>query len=99
LEQRDTDRYGRIVGIVIVGSININENLLQTGLAWHYKHFDKTQSGLKWRRLQGKTKKRFGRRKILLHLGSGGKNECVKGLKKLLPGRQEVTGSNPVFST
>jgi micrococcal nuclease len=40
--QKDIDRYDRIVGIVVVAdSINLNEMLLKTGLAWHYKYFDK----------------------------------------------------------
>jgi len=49
VQHTDTDRYGRIVGIVTVGSINVNENLLKTGLAWHYKHFDKNP---KWAKME-----------------------------------------------
>jgi endonuclease YncB( thermonuclease family) len=39
--QTDTDRYGRIVGIVTnPENININEALLKAGMAWHYKKYD-----------------------------------------------------------
>jgi endonuclease YncB( thermonuclease family) len=36
------DRYGRAVAIVKVDTTNINESLLRTGLAWHYKQYDNT---------------------------------------------------------
>lgn len=50
VEQTDVDRYGRVVGIVIINdSINLNERLLQAGLAWHYSNFDKNPD---WRRLE-----------------------------------------------
>lgn len=42
IEQRDVDRYGRTVAIVYNSKgININEQLLREGLAWHYKEYDK----------------------------------------------------------
>jgi endonuclease YncB( thermonuclease family) len=41
VKQTDTDRYGRIVGIVFnPESINVNEALLKAGMAWHYKKYD-----------------------------------------------------------
>ncbi|MEN5378907.1 thermonuclease family protein [Sphingobacterium kitahiroshimense] len=41
IDIKDIDRYGRTVGIVwTVDSINLNLELLRSGLAWHYKHFD-----------------------------------------------------------
>lgn len=40
VEKKDTDRYGRIVGIVTVDGVNVNEALLKAGLAWHYKTYD-----------------------------------------------------------
>lgn len=40
IEEIDTDRYGRVVGIVTVDGVNVNEALLQAGLAWHYKTYD-----------------------------------------------------------
>lgn len=34
----DLDRYGRMVAWVYVDSLNLNEELVRHGLAWHYKH-------------------------------------------------------------
>ena len=38
-----TDRYGRTVGVVHVGSKCLNEALLRAGLAWHYKQYSKSK--------------------------------------------------------
>jgi len=41
VKEMDVDQYGRIVGIVFIAdTINLNERLLQAGLAWHYKAYD-----------------------------------------------------------
>lgn len=41
VKEMDVDRYGRIVGIVYISdTINLNERLLEAGLAWHYKAYD-----------------------------------------------------------
>jgi endonuclease YncB( thermonuclease family) len=40
VQQRDVDRYGRVVGIVTVDGVNVNEALLKAGLVWHYKRYD-----------------------------------------------------------
>ncbi len=37
----DTDRYGRSVGVVTEGSININEMLVRKGFAWTYDRYCK----------------------------------------------------------
>lgn len=50
----DTDRYGRIVGIAIVSGVNVNEELLKAGLAWHYKQYDKN---IAWDELEMQAKK------------------------------------------
>lgn len=34
------DRYGRILGIAFLDTININERLLAAGMAWHFKRYD-----------------------------------------------------------
>ncbi|MDU1889620.1 MAG: thermonuclease family protein [Dysgonomonas sp.] len=34
-----TDRYGRILGVLYIDSINVNEALIRHGLAWHYKRY------------------------------------------------------------
>jgi len=50
VEQLDTDRYGRVVGVVYINdTINLNERLLEAGLAWHYKSYD---SSLEWARIE-----------------------------------------------
>lgn len=36
----DDDRYGRMVGLVIVGKDTLNTELLKAGLAWHYNRYD-----------------------------------------------------------
>lgn len=38
---KSKDRYRRTIGIAYSGRININEALLQKGLAWHYIKYDK----------------------------------------------------------
>ena len=37
----DKDRYGRYVAKIIVDNTDINAEMLKTGLAWHYKRYDK----------------------------------------------------------
>jgi len=44
VDVKDIDRYGRTLGIVFTpDSVNVNLALLQAGLAWHYKYFDKSK--------------------------------------------------------
>ena len=38
---RAVDRYGRIIGIVFCGGIEINLAMVQNGYAWHYCFYDK----------------------------------------------------------
>ena len=42
VEYETTDRYGRILGIVFLGEIDINLQMVRDGCARHYRHFDKT---------------------------------------------------------
>jgi len=37
-----TDRYNRVLGILYVDNLIINEYLVRQGLAWHYKQFNKS---------------------------------------------------------
>lgn len=37
------DRYSRILGILYADDINVNEELLRNGLAWHYKSYNKSK--------------------------------------------------------
>lgn len=34
------DRYGRTLGYVMVGDLNVNKELLRQGMAWHYKKYN-----------------------------------------------------------
>lgn len=43
VEQKNKDRYGRIIGVVYVNNINVNEELLRQGMVWHYTEFDKSE--------------------------------------------------------
>lgn len=38
------DRYGRSLGTVWVDQDNINEEMVRSGLAWHYKRFSKDKT-------------------------------------------------------
>lgn len=40
VKDMDTDRYGRTIGVVTIGYVNVNEELQKAGLAWHYKKYD-----------------------------------------------------------
>src|SRR3546814_2642608 len=42
VEEMDTDRYGRTVGMVYAGGVNVNESLLAAGLAWHSRSEEHT---------------------------------------------------------
>ncbi len=51
VEVKNIDRYGRIIGVVILPNGKIlNEELLKAGLAWHYKYYDKTEEFAKLER-------------------------------------------------
>lgn len=38
------DRYGRVVGKVLVGSVDADLRMLELGMAWHYKQYEREQS-------------------------------------------------------
>lgn len=40
VEVKSMDSYKRWVGMVYVDGLNVNEQLLKEGLAWHYKKYD-----------------------------------------------------------
>jgi micrococcal nuclease len=43
IQKSGEDRYGRTLGYVFVGDVNVNKELLRQGLAWHYKYFNKDE--------------------------------------------------------
>lgn len=40
-EVHDKDRYGRYVAKIILDKTDVNAAMLKSGLAWHYKQYDK----------------------------------------------------------
>ena len=42
VEWKKKDQYGRILGVVFAGEIEVNLEMVKSGFAWHYKYFDKT---------------------------------------------------------
>jgi len=55
VKEINIDRYGRTIGLVHIGSINVNEKLLSEGLAWHYLKYDKSK---KWDMLEEKARRK-----------------------------------------
>ncbi|NTS41713.1 thermonuclease family protein [Flavisolibacter sp. BT320] len=53
IEEKDRDRYGRIVAIVYSNGVNVNEELLRRGMVWHYKEFDRSPA---WTALEQKAR-------------------------------------------
>lgn len=55
VQQKDIDRYGRVVAITFAGleKQSLNEALLRNGLAWHYTHYDKNPN---WSALEHEAK-------------------------------------------
>jgi endonuclease YncB( thermonuclease family) len=41
--KKKLDRWGRTVGHVIVGGVDTNLAMLEAGMAWHYKEYDKNK--------------------------------------------------------
>jgi micrococcal nuclease len=54
VQQTDIDRYGRVVGIVTVEGVHVNEAMLKAGLAWHFKRYDKNPN---WAELESEARK------------------------------------------
>jgi endonuclease YncB( thermonuclease family) len=44
IEHDKVDRWGRIVGKVLVGGRDVNLEMVEAGLAWHFKRYEKEQS-------------------------------------------------------
>jgi hypothetical protein len=48
VEQKDVDRYGRVVGLVKVDGQSLNEMIIQNGYAWVYRQYCKEQFCSDW---------------------------------------------------
>ena len=46
IKYKETDRYGRIIGTVMIGTngTSVNQELLKNGLAWWYRQYSTNQS-------------------------------------------------------
>jgi micrococcal nuclease len=54
----DTDRYGRTVGIVNIGSETLNEELVKNGMAWFYGQYCKASFCSQWNQYQDTARSR-----------------------------------------
>lgn len=52
IEEIDRDRYGRIVGIVLIGGVNVNQELVRNGYAWVYHQYCRRPECLTWQSLE-----------------------------------------------
>lgn len=41
VNEMNRDRFGRVIGILLIDGVNVNEKLLQEGLAWHFLRYDR----------------------------------------------------------
>lgn len=39
VEKKGVDQYGRLLGVVYVGNLNLNEEQIRSGLAWYYRQY------------------------------------------------------------
>jgi micrococcal nuclease len=52
----DIDRYDRVVGMVYVGDVNVNEALVKNGLAWVYQRYCKVSICSSWLALEAQAR-------------------------------------------
>ncbi|SHO50692.1 thermonuclease family protein [Desulfopila aestuarii] len=53
---RTRDSYGRYVGVVYQGNLNVNEELVRRGAAWVYKHYCRESICDEWKSLESKAR-------------------------------------------
>ncbi|SDP70036.1 thermonuclease family protein [Desulforhopalus singaporensis] len=52
----DTDRYGRAVGVVTVDDVNINQSLIENGLAWQYHKYCNAPFCNHWKNIEARVR-------------------------------------------
>jgi endonuclease YncB( thermonuclease family) len=52
IEEVDRDRYGRTVGIVLIGGMNVNQELVKNGYAWVYHQYCRRPECRNWQSLE-----------------------------------------------
>jgi len=55
-QEMDTDRYGRVVGLVSVGDLVLNRHLIEYGYAWVYHQYCKAPFCSEWSEVEAKAK-------------------------------------------
>jgi micrococcal nuclease len=50
--EKDVDRYGRVVGMIYIGNICVNEEIVREGLAWVYDYYCKDTVCPNWKQLE-----------------------------------------------
>jgi endonuclease YncB( thermonuclease family) len=45
VEANKNDRYGRVIGKIVVSNIDVNLRMVAAGYAWHYRKYMREQSG------------------------------------------------------
>jgi micrococcal nuclease len=43
VDLRKKDQYGRYLGVIYIGGVDMNQSMIQDGYAWFYKHYAKEQ--------------------------------------------------------
>ena len=51
-EVKDNDSYGRVVGVLSRGTVNVNEELIRQGAAWVYSQYCRETICGEWRKLE-----------------------------------------------
>jgi micrococcal nuclease len=44
VQSKGTDRYGRTLGVISVNGVNVNQQMVAGGWAWHYKQYSSDQT-------------------------------------------------------
>ena len=52
----DTDKYGRIVGVVKVAGVIVNEEIIRAGYAWQYRKYCKASFCDDWLKTEGQAR-------------------------------------------
>jgi len=56
VQEMDTDRYGRVVGLVSVGDLVLNRHLVEYGYAWVYPQYCKAPFCSEWAEVEATAK-------------------------------------------
>jgi endonuclease YncB( thermonuclease family) len=54
--QKDVDRYSRVVGMVFIGNVCVNQEIIRAGLGWTYNRYCKADICREWVSMEAKAK-------------------------------------------